>query len=79
MVKDLTRVAMDRSWVLSLVLLILFVSNASSFGRSRELAGEEEPKDNSNSTTTQVNSISFSLIHCLLLPLTLCRVLNNVF
>uniref|UniRef100_A0A1J3CP34 DUF7356 domain-containing protein n=1 Tax=Noccaea caerulescens TaxID=107243 RepID=A0A1J3CP34_NOCCA len=48
---------MDRSWVLSLVLLILFVSNASSFGRSRELVNEEATKDNSNSTTTQNSSL----------------------
>ncbi|XP_024013797.1 uncharacterized protein LOC18020907 isoform X2 [Eutrema salsugineum] len=44
---------MDRSLVLSLLLLILFVSNASSLEKSRELVDEEAPKDNSNSTTKQ--------------------------
>ncbi|CAH8315640.1 unnamed protein product [Eruca vesicaria subsp. sativa] len=42
---------MDRSWVLSLLLLlILFVSNASS---SRGLVDEQPPKVDSNSTVTQ--------------------------
>ncbi|CAH2064380.1 unnamed protein product [Thlaspi arvense] len=49
----LSLAAMDRSWVLSLLLLILFVSKASSSGKSRELVDEETPKDSSNSTTHQ--------------------------
>ncbi|CAH8268269.1 unnamed protein product [Arabidopsis lyrata] len=44
---------MDTSQVLSLLLLILFISNASSFDISRELVDEETHKDNSNSTTKQ--------------------------
>ncbi|CAL9246765.1 unnamed protein product [Arabidopsis halleri] len=44
---------MDTSQVLSLLLLILFISNASSFDISRELVNEETQKDNSNSTTKQ--------------------------
>ncbi|VYS60082.1 unnamed protein product [Arabidopsis thaliana] len=44
---------MDRSSVLTLLLLILFISNASSFDRFRELVDEEALKDNSNSTTKQ--------------------------
>ncbi|KAL1199774.1 hypothetical protein V5N11_013038 [Cardamine amara subsp. amara] len=43
---------MERSWVLSLLLLILFISHASSFGKSRVLVDEETQKD-SNSTTKQ--------------------------
>ncbi|VVB05362.1 unnamed protein product [Arabis nemorensis] len=51
---------MDRSWVLSLLLLllILFVSDASSsFVKFRELVDEDAPKDNSNSTTKQNPSL----------------------
>jgi len=50
---------MDRSSVLTLLLLILFISNASSFDRFRELVDEETQKDNSNSTTKQVKFDSF--------------------
>ncbi|XP_010426731.1 PREDICTED: uncharacterized protein LOC104711704 [Camelina sativa] len=44
-----------RSWVLSLLLLllILFISDVTSFGNPRELADEETQKDTSNSTTKQ--------------------------
>ncbi|EOA24186.1 hypothetical protein CARUB_v10017424mg [Capsella rubella] len=43
---------MDRSWGLLLLVLILFISNVTSFGNLRELVDEDTQKD-SNSTTKQ--------------------------